>query len=226
MLSDHIYQAKANVFITARERGKKVPAQCRASHNIWVNIGREYLAQVISPLAGFTGHVNDNVVRYIGFGIGGESQAVDVAATYPTLDSHYPGQETFSDTVLTTPYLERPVKVTGTAGTGSSPGVWMSDVTAPPTISGTPAATVDFEALFSVTDLHLSGAYPAIPLSEIGLMLTNEIASLNSDEVYDYGSGPGFINTATRPKLIAYNTFEPITKTTSVSLEIHWQIQF
>jgi hypothetical protein len=179
---------------------------------------------VISPLAGFAGHVNDAVTRYVGLGIGGNEQTVDIAGTYPTLDSHYPGQNTYDDSLTTTVYLERPVKVSGTAGTGASAGVWLSDVVAPPDLSG--VTTVDFEVLFAAADLHLSGAYPAVPLSEVGLFLSNETASRPSNEVYDYGSGPDYINTSTRQKLIAYNAFAPLTKTASVSLEIHWQIQF
>lgn len=217
-------QFKSNVFIVARVRGKKVPSLCRDSHNIWVNIGREYLADVISPLAGFTGPVNGYFMRFMALGIGGDSQRVDIATLYPTLDAHYPGQNIFDDTLLTIPYLERPVKVTGTAGVGASAGVWMRDVTAPPTKPI--ATTVEFDTLFSVTDLHLGGAYPAVPLSEVGLMLSNEVASRPSNEVYDYTSPPDYIDTATRQKLVAFNTFDTLIKTSSVSLEIHWQIQF
>lgn len=224
MLFKEKIRFKSNVFIIARERGKKVPALCRDSHNVWVNLGREYLADVISPLGGFTGHVNDYFVRYIALGIGGDSQRVIIASLYPTLDAHYPGQNIFSDLVTTVPYLERPVKVTGTAGTGAAPGVWMNDVAAPP--SKPIATTVEFSSLFSVTDLHLGGAYPAVPLSEVGLMLSGESASRLSNEVYDYGSAPDYINTATRQKLVAYNTFDTLIKTPSVSLEIRWQIQF
>lgn len=221
-----VIQAKSNVFITARERGKRVPALCRDSHNIWVNFGREFLAQVISPTAGFANRINTGMVRYIGLGVGGVDQGVDIAGTFPTINTHYPGQNTYSDAVISTAYLERPAKVSGTAGVGASPGVWMKEMSAPPTFSGSPASKVDFEVLFNTTDLHLSGAYPSVPLSEIGLMLSSASLSLDSNEVYDYGSAPAYINAATRQKVIAYNTFDTITKTTAVSLEIHWQIQF
>jgi hypothetical protein len=222
---------KVNVRIVARERGKRVPQLCREGHNIWVNQGRQYLAEVISPLDGsFDAHYNDStvrVVRYMGLGIGGDSQLVtDIPGTYPTLDTHYPGQNTFDDATVTVPYLERPVKVSGTAGVGTSAGVWMNSVTAPPTFSGSPITKVEFSALFDNSDLHLSGAYPAVPVSEIGLFLASESASRTSEEVYDYITGPAYINTSTRQKLIAYNTFDTITKTASVALEVHWEIEF
>jgi hypothetical protein len=220
-------EAKTNVRIIARERGKIVRSKCREVHNVWVNVGREYLAKVISPLAGFAGHVNDSVVRWIGVGIGGDSQLVsDIAGTYPTLDAHYPGQETFDDTQITIPYMERPVKVTGTAGVGTSDGIWGSEVTAPPTFGGSPISKVEFDTLFSTTDLQLGGAYPSVPLSEAGLILSGETISRTSEEVYDYPASPAHINTSTRQKVVAYNTFDTITKTNSVSLEIHWEIQF
>lgn len=211
--------------------GKLVRSLCREGHNIWVNQGRQYLAEVISPLnALFDTHYAEGsgirVVKYMAVGIGGDSQAIDVAGTYPTLDTHYPGQQIFSDSDITVPYLERPVKVSGTAGVGPSAGVWLSTVTAPPTFSGSPITKVEFVTTFDTSDLHLSGAYPAVPLSEIGLLLSTETENRDSDEVYDYGSPPDYINASGRQKLIAYNTFSTITKTSSVSLEVHWEIQF
>jgi len=225
-----IMDAKVNVKITARERGKRVPQLCREGHNIWVNQGRQYLAEVISPSDGtFAAHFNDStvrVVRYMGFGIGGDAQGIDIAGTYATLDTHYPGQNIFDDDTVTVPYLERPVKVSGAAGVGASAGVWMNSVTAPPTFSGSPITKVEFDTLFDSNALHLSGAYPSVPISEIGLFLSSEQASRTSEEVYDYITGPAYINTSTRPKLIAYNTFDTITKTVSVALEVHWEVQF
>jgi hypothetical protein len=158
-------------------------------------------------------------------GIGGDSQLL-APGTFPTLDSHYPGQNTYDDTLITTNYLERPIKVTGTAGTGTAPGVWMNSVTAPPTFGGTPITKVEFDCLFDYTDCQLGGAYPSMPLSEAGLMLSSEQASRLSNEVYSYASPPDYINTSTRQKLLAYNTFDTISKTVSVALEIHWEIQF
>ena len=159
----------------------------------------------------------------MGFGIGGDEQNVDVAGTYPTLNTDYPGQNIYDDATSVV-YLERPVKLSGTAGVGSASGTWLRNVVAPPDLSG--VTTVDFEVFFAAADLHLGGAYPAVPLSEVALMLSTEEAVRTSAEVYDYGTGPDFINTSTRQKLVAYNAFATLTKTAAVSLELHWQIQF
>lgn len=220
----------SNLKIIGRERGKKVPSLCREGHNIWVNLGRQFLPEVISPKdSAFDAHYNDSplrVVRYMGVGIGGDAQTASITGT---LNTHYPGQNTFDDedlASLTIPYLERPVKVTGTAGVGTAAGVWMKDVNAPPTFSGTPIHKVEFEALFLETDLHLSGAYPTVPLSEVALMLSDQTASRTSEEVYDYVTGPAYINTGTRQRCVAYHDFTTLTKSASVTLEIHWELQF
>jgi hypothetical protein len=220
----------SNLKIIGRVSGKKVPSLCREGHNIWVNLGRQFLPEVISPLDGsFNAHYNDSpvrVVRYMGVGIGGEAQTATITGDLAT---HYPGQNTYDDEdlgSLSLAYLERPVKVTGTAGVGTAPGVWMNNVAAPPTFSGTPIHKVEFEALFLETDLHLSGAYPSVPLSEVALMLSDQVASRTSEEVYDYVTPPAYINTGTRQRCVAYHDFTTLTKTASVTLEIHWELQF
>lgn len=216
----------ANVQITGRERGKKVPSACREGHNRWVNFGREYLARVVTPDISW-GHVDDSVIRSMAFGMGGADQTTTVTGDLAT---HYPGQATFTDNDFTVVYLERPIKVTGTAGVGTSPGVWLKDITVDgsttPSFSGVPASTVEFVATFSDTDLHLGGAYTSIPLSEVGLYLSTQTASLLSNQVYDYASPPSYINNTTRQKLVAYFPFATITKTPAVALEVRWQLQF
>jgi len=223
-----LIEVKNNVRIVARERGKKVRSLCREGHNIWTNLGRQYLAEVVSPVAGYSAHYNDSplrVIRYLGLGIGGDSQMPGVDTTFPLLAAHYPGRNIFNDTDLTVQTLERPVKVSGSAGTGIADGIWMSGVTAPPTFGGTPVTKVEFDTLFDYPDLQLGGAYPSVPLSEIAMILSSEEPSKTSEEVYDYGNPPSYI-ASTRQKLVAYNTFDPISKTVSVALEVYWELQF
>jgi len=223
-------EPKANVRIVARERGKRVPALCREDHNTWVNFGRQYLAEVISPLdLTFAKHYGESsairVVRYVAMGIGGAEQVVSVAATYPTLNTHYPGQNTYSDSNVAINYLERPMKVTGVPGVSNDPGVWGNSLSAPPDFVGTPVTRVDFVAFFSETDLHLGGTYPAVPLSECGLMLSDVTISRLSNQVYHYSSPPAYIGSL-RQYVVAYNAFATLVKTAAVTLEIHWEISF
>jgi hypothetical protein len=232
MLFKEVIEAKNNVRIVARERGKKVKSMCRESHNIWVNQGRQYLAEVISPVVGFGAHYNDSpvrVVRYMALGIGGNSQMNNLGnPMYSSLVAAYPGQNTYDDTLLDTKYLERPVKVTGDDPDPghSDAGIWMGSVSAPPTFGGSPITKTQFDCLFTYTDINLGGYFPSVPLSEIGLMLSNEVPSRLSNEVYYYTHPPDYIQTSTRQKLVAYNTFDTINKTVSVALEVYWEIQF
>jgi hypothetical protein len=220
-------EPNVNVEIVARERGKKVPGLCRSGHNIWTNVGRQYLAEVISPKdATFANHYNEppiQIVKYMGMGIGGDSQAANIAADFPTLNTDYPGQNLQSEQI-TVSQLERPIRVSGSSGTGAAIGDWMLEVSAPP--SPVPTTKVEFVTLFGLSDFHLAGAYPSVPLSEIGLFLSTQTKTLSWDTVYDLANPPSFVNVGGRQVLVAYNTFDTITKTTSVSLEIHWEIQF
>jgi hypothetical protein len=224
----------ANVYLIARERGKRVPKLCHEGHNVWVNLGRQYLAEVVSPLnSSFNAHYADSpvrVVRYVGLGIGSHNQLVDIPSVYPTLNADYPGQNTFTDISLMTNCLERPVKVTGTAGGGTAPGVWMSSVGAPPVFSsdpgpGTPTTRVKYTTLFTYTDINLAGAYASVPLSEVALFLSSVQSSRLSNEVYNYTGPPDYIG-ASRQHPIAYHAFDTISKTVSVNYEVVWELQF
>jgi hypothetical protein len=224
----------SNVEIIARERGKLRRDLHRLTHNVWVNLGREYLMQVISPADNtFSSHYSDiggiKVMQWMGVGIGGAEQAMNIASSYPTLDSHYPGGNSFNDTSLATSYMERPVKVSGTAGVGSSSGVWMNAVGAPPDVPfvhppSSPQYYVEFVSLFSQSDVNLGGSYSDVPLSECALMLSNQVSNRSSSDVYDYSASP-YVGTH-RQTLVAYNTFVPIHKTMAIDFEIHWKIQF
>lgn len=232
MLFKDTIECRSNVFITARERGKVVPSLCREGHNRWVNGGRVFLPRAVAPAADWS-HLSTDVVKYMAFGIGGELQTATIPTTPGSLGYDYPGQTTFTDDDIEVTTLERPIKVTGTAGRGSASGAWLQAIqvnySTPPTTPafiGTPATTIEFMCLFNDSgDLDLNGSYTSIPLSEIGMFLSSQTVTLASDVVYDYGSSPAYIG-ASRQSLIAYHTFSPITKTPSISLEVRWQLQF
>jgi hypothetical protein len=208
---------------------------CRESHNIWVNLGREYLPQVVSPASVLGGVVSGPVfpcwVQFFTFGIGGNKQTLNIPSFYPALELAYPGGNTYDKDTHETLYLERPVMVTGTVDNPpdhTSVGMWGKQLDLIPPIFPTQlngiSSVVEFQVTLSQTDLHLSGAYPAIPLSEVGMVLSNQIMSKTTGEVYDYGTSP--YTKVTRQRIVAYNNFAPITKTSTISLEIHWQLQF
>jgi hypothetical protein len=107
-------EVKSNLIITARERGKIVAR--RVGHNIWLNIGREYLAHLIGyslfvPLT----PERDDRIRYMGVGIGGNRQLALTTANAPPLITAYPGSNAQSDTDPAILTLERPVRISGSS---------------------------------------------------------------------------------------------------------------
>jgi hypothetical protein len=214
-----------NLWIDVRERGKLVKPLCRHEHNIWVNLGREYLARVIAPNDTYTDHYNEpprEFVQYMGVGIGGDSQSHPAAYTTP-LDTAYPPATTqggdgnkYSDDDLTVTTLERPVKINST-----SP-IWMDNVVTPVTFLSS-SRTLRLDYLFTQPVINSVGPYTVVPLSEIGLFLSTQ--DKDAANVYDTLNPPSMVG-AGRQTLVAYNTFEPIPKTTSFSLEVRWELRF
>lgn len=219
----------ANISITVRERGKRVPQHCRDDHNLWVDLGREYLPRVISPNTGFTDHYAESsgmreFVRFMGVGIGGESQRHPEAYISPLKDDYPPATGVApggwgnkqSDEDLTVTVLERPVKINPTTP------IWLDNVVTPVTYLNS-GRTVRYDHLFDETVINSVGPYTVVPLSEIGLFLCTK--DKDAANVYDLSNPPSYVG-AGRQTLLAYNTFEPIPKTVSFSLEVRWELRF
>jgi hypothetical protein len=196
-----------NIEIDVRERGKLV--QRERTHNIVTNIGRQFLSEVIvssvvSP--GLTRHQN-TVVRYVGFGIGGNRQN-SVLASNPPYSIDYPGGNTQTDTDLTVTGLQRPVQVTAAP-------VWVREIAAPATF---PTATsVRFTAVFSETDINF-GPYASVPLSEIGLFTSAADPALPNGALGAYPGAGGL--------MVAYDTFNTVHKSGMFSIETRWDFRF
>jgi hypothetical protein len=199
-------QAKTNLILTARERGKIVAR--REGHNIWLDLGREYLASLLAyrsfnPLT----PERDDRIRYMGVGIGGSRQVALAVANSPPVGTAYPGSNLQTDTNPQVTRLERPVRIAGSSDPypGRGGDVWLGQVQAPATH---PIATqVTFKRLF--TQLEVS--YPpflSVPLAEIGLFTS----------AADPGS---FAGTA-----VAYDTFDTLSKTDAFELEVVWTVRF
>jgi hypothetical protein len=199
-------EVKQNLRITARERGKIVAR--RDGHNIWLNLGREYLAQLISyatfsPLVG----ERDDRIRYMGLGVGGNRQLMLGVANAVPIVTAYPGTnvQTDSDAGVTT--LERPVRVTGSEDPypGQGADVWIGQVQSP--VNHPVATQTTFSRIFASTDVSY-GSFLSVPLSEIGLF-----SGIANPNLYN--------NT-----MVAYDTFDTISKTAAIELEVNWTIRF
>ncbi len=202
-------EVKNNLRITARERGKIV--QRRDGHNIWVDLGREYLASLIALVSygPDTPERNDRI-KYIGFGIGGTRQIAPGVANAAPMSVAYPGTNLQTDTDPSVTTLERPVRVSGTTTSPSSPynpaDVWLGTIQAPP-IHNTPTQAT-FRRLFTQTEVSYS-TFATVPLSEV-MLFTSAANPVGVP-----------LNTG-----VAYDTFDTISKTGALELEVEWTVRF
>ena len=141
----------------------------------------------------------------MGFGVGGTRQLVS-PVTSPA-NTAYPGTNSQTDTDAAITTLERPVRVSG--GSTVTPGVagdiWVGQVQAPVVHGSANEAT--FRRLFTQSEISYA-PYLSVPLSEIGLF-----TSAADPENY--------LNT-----IVAYDTFDSISKTAAFEVEVEWTIRF
>jgi hypothetical protein len=208
------FEVKWNIEIDLIERGKRRRWHHR-SHNIVVNTGRQFLAEVITASAlgpGTFVRTQDAVVRYIGFGIGGSRQVASAASSPPLTDAppagYGPSATTQTDTDPTVAILERPVRV-------SAAPLWMREVSTPGTFPT--ALRTTFVTVFSETDIS-HGSFVSVPLTEIGLYKSSANPALPNGAVGAYPGAGGH--------LIAYDTFDPVYKTGRFSIEVRWTWRF
>lgn len=206
LFRDEVIEVRNNLRLTLRERGK-IKAR-RDGHNIWLNLGREYLAQLLayssfSPLT----TERDDRIRYMGLGIGGTRQvALGVANAAPIVTA-YPGSNAQTDTDPTLTTLERPVRITGSSDPypGQGADVWVGQVQAPAT-HGT-STEVTFKRLITQVEVSYS-PFLSVPLSEVGL--------------FTGAANPNVYNNT----CVAYDTFDTLSKTSAFELEIIWTVRF
>lgn len=202
-------EVKNNLRITARERGKVV--QRRDGHNIWIDLGREYLAALITLVSygPDTPERNDRI-KYMGFGIGGTRQVAPGVANVAPMSVAYPGTNLHTDTDPSVTTLERPVRISGSTTGPTDPynpaDVWLGTVQAPP-IHNT-ATQVTFRRLFTQTDVSYS-SFTTVPLSEVMLFTS---AANPIGQPFNTG--------------VAYDTFDTISKTGALELEVEWTVRF
>lgn len=197
---------KSNLKLTMRERGKIIAR--REGHNIWLNTGREYLARRIAFLS-FNPDVPEETqgVKYMGLGIGGNRQIAPDTANNPPISPPYSGTNAQDDTDATLLALERPVRISGSSSAypGLAGDVWLGQIQAP---AGHPIATETvFTRVFSQLEVSYA-PFLSVPLSEVGLFLS--------------GADPeNYQNT-----MIAYDTFDTLSKTVAFELEVVWTLKF
>lgn len=210
-------EVRVNVEIDLFERGKRRLVHRSRSHNIIVNTGKQFMAESITAAAfgggGTFTRTRDQVVRYIGFGIGGSRQSNPSAGASPFSDAPpagYAGTNTQTDVDVTVGRLERPIRVSG------GPDVWLKQISAPGTFDSGNRYTT-FIATFGETELSY-GSFLSVPLSEIGLYSSSADPTLANGGAGAYPGPTGH--------MIAYDNFDPISKSGGVIVEARWQWRF
>jgi hypothetical protein len=203
----------------------------RDSHNIFLDYGRDWLSHLVS-LDAAAAHFRDDRVCYMCFGIGGTAQRIGSDLIRGTIPGPYSypgfpddwvggtgaGDPAQTDTDPTITALEWPVEVTN-AGTAD----YYDEIFQPATFPGT-VGIVRFTAVLGLTQVSF-GAHPSVPLSEIGL-ITEKI-----DDVVLFPLGHATPPVVAGPLpvekcMVAYNTFDTISKTTDFVLQVDWELRF
>lgn len=208
-------EVKQNLIITARERGKIIAR--REGHNIWTDVGSSYLAELIAfsnPQTQTT--YRDDRIKYMGVGIGGTAQkAKTFSDIWPLGDidapeggsGAYTGTNEQTDTDATVSIIERPVKLSGVFAPYDEPDpndIWIG-------IVGIPDLSlpnqVTFTRVFTQAEINFN-VLVSVPLSEIGLFTSAADPNSYTNE------------------MVAYDTFDTISKTAAINLEVVWTIHF
>lgn len=217
-----------NVTINVRDRGKLITS--REGHNVWVDRGRQYLAEIVgySDPDVPTAERSDRP-RYVGFGVGSVNQTQpDVADVAPYSVSYPAGEDPNAtngheyrksypiDPLITT--LERPVRITGGTnpyGSASPSDVWLVD---DPDIFCTHMSLYELtvHALVDCGAGQLVYApFDPMPLSEVGLF-TDEGGPM----------GPVVSKNIPYSPLVGYFSFDTIMLDSNNLVEVAWRVRF
>lgn len=219
-------RVESNVHIKKiRESTGKVE-ETRDSHNIFLDYGRDWIAhlialQTISPDSTF----RDDRLRYMAVGIGGTSQLLDHTTIEATSHGDWDGyaqnwgggaagaptQEDVDPTVLG---LEWPVLV--------DTGEYYDDISAPVTFPVGTIGIARFTTVLGVNEVSF-GTHTSVPLSEVGLFtqrVYSDLGGLSTPPVV----WPG--ETYAEKAMVAYNTFDTLSKTNAFVLQFDWELRF
>ena len=197
-------EVNVNLSIIGRERGKIIVR--RDGHNIWLDLGREFLAELLT-LSAFNPDTpeRDDRIKYFGLGIGGSRQFMNpFPAAIETAYGPRSVAQTDEDATLT--QLESPVRLSGGITGAVEPGdLWLGAVQAP--VVHPVATDAEFRRLFTANELNY-GPFESVPISEVGMFTSAADPSTNANI------------------MVAYDTFDTISKTSALELEVVWTIKF
>lgn len=192
---------EANFSLICRERGKLVQGTRREVHNVFTDVGRDWMAHLVAWKTLSDPDVAYTVrrVRWISFGTG--TSQLEVAA----------------------------VTQLETAVAYDDAGNYLAALGTSEFPSGT-EKTVRFVREFSTTEISLAAA-PSVALTEAGLFVDGYDISDSAFAGDDDAPFSGGEKTSLNPQVaanppIAYARFEPVTKVQDFTLQVRWDFRF
>jgi len=205
----------SNVSLRLRDPKSNKVVDEREDHNIFLNYGRDWLAQLIGLDTGGSPFRSDRV-KFVAFGIGGTAQlmpSADIRLQYPGFPNDWAGgvgsgnpSQTQVNPDVTA--LEWPVEVVVTD--------YYDLISQPNTFPGS-TGVIRFTSVLGLTEISF-GAHPSVPISEIGLF-TEGVVDESIPPVVSAGL-------PAEKYMVAYHTFDTLSKTTAFVLEVDWEIRF
>lgn len=229
----------SNVILTLRREPDGDIVDQREDHNIFLDYGREWISELISLDTGYTSFRDDRI-RYVGFGIGGTRQLIaadDIRVTWAGFPNHW-GYSNPSDTTTGGYGHDGTVGSGNPAQTDANPAVtgleypvqveasdYYDNLVVPTTFPE--AGTARYTAVVGYNQVSFGSAV-SVPLSEIGLFTESVPSQDNPPLPQDREVTPPV--PANPPigvrYMIAYNTFDTLSKTSEFVLQVDWELRF
>jgi hypothetical protein len=195
----------------------------REGHNVWVDRGRQYLAELVGYQDSTPTPERSDRLRFMGLGIGSEQQTRPDLADAAPLSTSYPagfdpnatnGHEYRKSFPIDPPIstLERPVRITGGSNpyaTAAPTDVWLID---DPDFFFTHQSLYEatVHGIVDCTTQLIYSPFTAMPLSEVGLF-TDEV-TVGKNIPYS--------------TLVGYYSFDTILVDSTNVLEFIWRVRF
>jgi len=216
-----VYQ---NIDVTLREEPNGPVVERRKKHNIFLNYGREWISELVA-LDVADGYFRTDRIKYMAFGIGGTRQRISSDVIRSTAASGYgytgfpddwgtpsgttgsgSGDPAQTDVDPDVTGLEYPVEVTSLD--------YYDDISQPATFPQ--AGIVRFTSIVGYNEISI-GTRTSVPISEVGLFTQ---AAINN------GLDDAPLPSPPVRYMVAYNTFDTLSKTTAYVLQVDWELRF
>lgn len=209
---------ESNVVLRLKDPSTGKTKDKRESHNIFLNYGRDWIAHLVS--LDTSDVYRDDRIKHMAFGIGGTKQQVSAADIRDATKYNYQdypnnwgappgtGDPSQTDTDPTVTALEWPVLIEASD--------YFDTIARPHTFPGT-TGVVRFTCVIGTSQISY-GARTTVPLSEVGLFTEGVDGTQDVPPIVGVGGSEKY--------MVAYNTFDTLSKTADFVLQVDWELRF